>query len=55
MKAHLCAVRPAQRSTLTSRAETEVRGGQVMTVSTTCRRCEEPIVAVDEDDLVGQV
>lgn len=26
-----------------------------MTITVTCRRCREPIVAVDEDDLVTQV
>jgi hypothetical protein len=26
-----------------------------MTISTICRRCKEPIIAVDEDDLVAQV
>jgi hypothetical protein len=26
-----------------------------MTVSEICKRCKEPIVAVDEDDLVAQV
>jgi len=26
-----------------------------MSMSTICRRCKEPIVAVDEDDLVAQV
>ncbi len=26
-----------------------------MTVSTICKRCREPIVAVDDDDLVAQV
>ena len=26
-----------------------------MTITITCRRCREPIVAVDEDDLVAQV
>jgi hypothetical protein len=26
-----------------------------MTITTTCRRCREPIIAEDEDDLVAQV
>jgi hypothetical protein len=26
-----------------------------MAISTICRRCKEPIIAVDEDDLVAQV
>lgn len=26
-----------------------------MTITITCKRCREPIVAVDEDDLVEQV
>ena len=26
-----------------------------MSISTICRRCKEPIIAVDEDDLVAQV
>ncbi len=26
-----------------------------MTVTTTCKRCRQPIVATDEDDLVAQV
>lgn len=26
-----------------------------MTITITCRRCRQPIVAVDEDDLVAQV
>jgi hypothetical protein len=26
-----------------------------MTVTTTCKRCRQPIIAIDEDDLVAQV
>lgn len=26
-----------------------------MTISTICKRCREPIIAADEDDLVAQV
>jgi hypothetical protein len=26
-----------------------------MTIRTTCRRCKQPIIAQDEDDLVAQV
>lgn len=30
-------------------------GGAVMSISTICKRCREPIIATDEDDLVAQV
>ena len=26
-----------------------------MTITTTCKRCRQPIIATDEDDLVAQV